>query len=217
MKLNIAIVDDHQLFAEGLKYYLSSLDRIDNISYYESGTSFINVINDIEKPDVIFMDVCMPGKDGIETTRDVRKLTTDIKIIGISSLDSIEHIESMIEAGADGYLLKSSSVEEIELSINETLKGNSYFSSNVLATLTKRNIKRTLDAKHMIEKISEREMEVLRLVCSGYDRFKIAEILHISERTVDKHRENIMEKTGSENGVQLLIFSLKNNLVTLHS
>ncbi len=217
MKLNVAIIDDHHLFAEGLKYYLSSLDLIDEIKYYESGNHFIEVIDDIEKPDIIFMDICMPGKDGIETTREIREITTDIKIIGMSSLESVEHIEGMIEAGADGYLLKSSSLGEIEISINEVLKGNSYFSANVLATLTKRNIRRTLDAKYMIEKISEREMEVLRLVCSGHDKAKIAEILHISERTVDKHRENLMEKTGSENAIQLMIFSLKNDLVRLHA
>jgi len=217
MKLNIAIVDDHRLFADGLKYYLSSLEQVDNIDYYEGGSEFINNINAGVVPDVVFMDICMPVKNGIETTKEAKGLNGEIKIIAMSSLLSVEHIEGMIEAGANGYLLKSSSIEEIEMSIKETMKGNDYFSSNVLTTLTKRNIRRTLDTMQVVNKISDREMEVLRLICSGYDKFEIADMLNISDRTVDKHRENIMEKTASENVIQLMIFSLKNNLVTINT
>lgn len=216
MKLKVAIVDDHPLFSDGLKYYLSSTDDIYKIQLYSNGKEFLDAASMGLDIDLVFMDVYMPVKNGIETTKELKECKPDVKVIAISSLESVEHVEAMITAGADGYLLKSSSISEIETAISEVRKGNSYFSANIICQLSKRNVRRTIDTVQVVNKISEREMEVLKLICSGYDKYKIGEILCISERTVDKHRENILEKTGCENVIQLMIFSIKNNLITLN-
>lgn len=217
MNLKVAIVDDHPLFSDGLKYYLLSNNKIGNIEMFPNGEVFLDAMTNGLSVDLVFMDIIMPVKDGMETTKELKANYPAIKVLGISSMESIEHIEAMIESGADGYLLKNSSVHELDSAINEATKDNYYFSPNVMAILTKRNIRRTFDTKKIVDKISEREMEVLRLICSGYNKYQIADMLYISHRTVDKHRENILDKTGSENVIQLMTFSLNNNLVTINS
>ncbi|MCG8579823.1 MAG: response regulator transcription factor [Bacteroidales bacterium] len=216
MKLKVAIVDDHPLFSEGLKYYLSSVASVNEVKLYSNGKEFLYDSVRGEKTDLVFMDINMPVLDGIDTTKAIRQSNSEIKVVAISSLESIEHIEQMIDAGANGYLTKSLSANEIELAIETVIKGNSYFSSNIISVLTKKNLKRTFDSKQLINMISEREMEVLKLLCQGFDRNKISDLLYITERTVDKHRQNLLEKTNCDNTVQLLLFSLKNNLVSIN-
>ncbi|WP_430817707.1 response regulator [Carboxylicivirga sp. RSCT41] len=216
MNLKVAIVDDHPLFSDGLNYYLSSIDLVEEVKLYANGKEFMHDIMAGEKPDLVFMDINMPVLDGIDTTRSLRKKSHEIKVIAISSLDSLEHIELMIEAGANGYITKSLTAEEIETAINAVLKGDSYFSSNVIATLTQKNIQRALDAKIVIESISEREMQVLKLICLGDNRYEISSKLYISERTVDKHRQSLLQKTDCENSVQLLLFCIKNRIVDIN-
>ena len=215
MKMKIAIVDDHPLFREGLKFYLSSHHTVSSVVAYYDGEDCVDSIVTDGIPDLIFMDILMPRLNGIETSKWLKKNHPEIKIIGMSSLEDIKYIEGMINADVSSYLLKDATAEEIDIALLETLKGRNYFSPKILILLAKKNVNRTIDSQMVISKISPREMQVLKLICSGYSREYISDKLGIAEKTVDKHRENLMDKTGSDNLIQMMIFSLKNQLVTV--
>ena len=219
MKYTIAIVDDHPLFIEGFKSFLKLNEQIKELKTALNGQLFIELLEKGFQPDIIFMDILMPVMNGIETTRYIKTHFPDIKIIALSSLESLEHVEQMIDAGVDGYLLKETTPEEITKAIDAVLHMNNYFSNKVLLSLSKRAIidhgsqhKRLLNSP-----LSSREKEVLVLFCKGYTRQEIANQLIISGRTVDKHKENILRKTGCKNLIRLVIYSIKYELVSLDS
>ncbi|MCG8580374.1 MAG: response regulator transcription factor [Bacteroidales bacterium] len=215
MKLKVSIVDDHPIFREGLKYYLSSILSIKEIRLYPNGEDFIFSAHRGVKVDLVFIDINMPKLDGVETTKLLRQLNSDVKIIAISSIESVGYVEQIIEAGANGYLTKSLAVDEVEKALDTILKGNCYFSSNIIVNLTRSCVQRTFNVKNHVEQISKREMQVLRLICQGSTREQISKVLGVSHRTVDKHRQKLLEKTDSENTVQLLLYSFRNKIITI--
>ncbi len=213
--MKIAIVDDHPLFREGLKFYLLSRKLADSVVAYSDGRECVDLIETDGLPDLIFMDVLMPRLNGVETSQLLKEAYPRLKIIGISSIEDVKYIEEMINADVSSYLLKDATADEINFALSETIKGRNYFSPKILVLLAKKNMHRTLDGQAVISKISSREMEVLKLICRGYNRPYIAKKLGIAEKTVDKHRENLMDKTGSDNLIQMMIFSLKNQLISV--
>ncbi len=213
--MNVAIVDDHPLFGEGLKFFISDICEVDSVVIYNSGKECIEGIKSDGIPDVIFMDILMPELNGIETTKRLKALYPEIKIIAISSIEDVKYVEEMINAQVTSYLLKDATADEIEFTLKETIAGRNYFSPRVLVNLTQKAVRRTFEIQTMISRISKRELEVLKLICSGMNRTDIADKLGISEKTVDKHRENLMDKTCSDNIIQLMIFSIRNQLVTI--
>lgn len=218
MKYTIAVVDDHPLFLEGFKSFLSLNDTIGSIITANDGDQFINQLTDDHNIDIVFMDIIMPIKDGITATRELKKIFPNIKVIALSSLESIDYIEKMIEAGADGYLLKEATPEEINQAIEAVMTGNNYFSSKVIISLSRKTMQSLTSIQQQIKvQLSGREREVLQLLCSGHSRHEIGAQLFISERTVDKHKENILAKTGCRNLVNLVVYSIQNKLVELES
>lgn len=219
MKYTIAIVDDHPLFIEGFKSYLSLNDKIENIKTAFDGQQFIDMLSTDYTPDIVFMDILMPVLNGIETTYYIKKHHPKVKIIALSSLESVEHVERMIDAGVDGYLLKESTPQEIDNAIDAVISNNNYFSNKILLSLSKRTVIESGPANknvHMIP-LSSREREILTQLCKGCSRGEIAEMLNLSERTVDKHKENILAKTGCKNLINLVVHSIKNELVMIDS
>ncbi|WP_430817640.1 response regulator transcription factor [Carboxylicivirga sp. RSCT41] len=219
MNYSIAIVDDHPLFIEGFKSFLRLNEKIEELKTALNGKVFIDMMEDGYKPDIVFMDILMPVLNGIETTKYIKTHFPETKIIALSSLESLEHVELMIDAGVDGYLLKEVSPEEITKAIDAVLNKNNYFSNKVLLSLSKRAIiDHGSNNKRLLNKpLSSREREILVMFCKGYTRPEIAKRFHISERTVDKHKENLLAKTGCKNLIRLVIYSIKNELVNLDS
>ncbi len=216
MNYSIAIVDDHPLFIEGFKSYLSLNDNIEQLHTATNGQEFIDMIESGHIPHLVFMDIMMPVKDGITTTKHVKTYHPAIKVIALSSLESLEHVEKMIDAGVDGYLLKEATPEEINKAIKAVMNENNYFSNKIVLTLTKRAINGISNQHNYIASpLTGRERQLLVLLCKGYSRREIANNLHISEKTVDKHKENILAKTGCKNLIRLVIYSIKNELVNL--
>lgn len=215
--MKIAIVDDHPLFLEGLKFFLTTIKDVSSVITYKGGSQFLENINNDGMPDVIFMDILMPDIDGIETSKRVKASFPSARIIAISSLEDVTYVEGMIAAGVTSYLLKDANAEELEFALKETINDRNYFSPKILVGLTQKTVKWTLEVQTMIARISKRELEVLKLICTGMSRTKIAEELCIAEKTVDKHRENLMDKTCSENVIQLVLFAIRNQLVKIES
>ncbi len=208
----VIIVDDHQLFREGLKVLLKNLSYIGEVFEAANGQDFLTLLCSV-KPDVVFMDVSMPVMGGIDATRKATQLYPDMRIIGLSMYTEEAYYYRMIDAGARGFLLKNSSIQEVDNAINHVLNGKSYFSQEILTLLIKNvNRKKNLPIN---SDLSEREQAVLFQICKGLSNIEIAELMHISKRTVDKHRENILLKTGSKNTVGLVFFAIKNGIVEI--
>lgn len=210
-KINVFITDDHQLFREGMRLILSNLDYIDSIFEAADGAEFLSFINDGGTADVIFMDLAMPIVDGVEATKQALKIDPNLNIIGLSMYSDEDYYTKMINAGAKGFVLKNSGIRELEAAIEQVLQGNNYFSHEILNNLVN-NINKKNRQIHRSE-LSEREEEVLFQICKGLSNQEIADKLFISKRTVDKHRENLLLKTGSKNTVGLVIYAIKNGIV----
>jgi len=221
-KLKLALVDDHEIFRKGLVLLLKSIENVDSISEASNGKEFLEMI-DKQEFDVVFMDVKMPIMNGIETTKLALEKKPSLKIIGLSMFGEEEYLESMIESGVEGFLLKKADLKEIEKAINLIAAGKNYFSEELVASLTKkfgssgRNDKNGIFVTNNNEtdKISKREIEILQLICKGYSNQEIAEKLFISPRTVDGHRANIISKTGVKNTANLVMYAIKNGLVKI--
>lgn len=209
----LTIVDDHSLFRNGLKLLLSSIYPGIHISEAQNGSDFIETLS-FHLPDVVLMDINMPEMDGISATRKALELHPDLKIIALSMFGDEAYYFKMIDAGVKGFLLKNSEINEVQEAINMVMQGENYFSKELLYNVVK-NLRNsgTLSAKSM--DLSERELEVLELICKGFSNQEISNQLFISKRTVDKHRANILSKTDSRNTAHLVMNAIKQNWINL--
>lgn len=209
----IALVDDHTLFRTGLAGLLSQHDGFEVVADVGSGEEFLVMLPSLDV-DVVFMDISMPGMDGAETTRRALAERPDLRIVTLSMYGDEHYYTRMMESGASGFLLKDSDIEEVYSAVEVTMAGDSYFSSALLGTLT-RNMSMLAVDEPDEDQLSNREVEILVEVCRGLSNQEIADKLFISKRTVDKHRANIMEKTGCKNTANLVVYAIKNHLVDL--
>lgn len=209
----IALVDDHTLFRTGLAGLLSQHDDFEVVADVGSGEEFLAMLPSLDV-DVVFMDISMPGMDGAETTRRALAERPDLRIVTLSMYGDEHYYTRMMESGASGFLLKDSDIEEVYSAVEVTMAGDSYFSSALLGTLT-RNMSMLAVDEPAEDQLSNREVEILVEVCRGLSNQEIADKLFISKRTVDKHRANIMEKTGCKNTANLVVYAIKNHLVDL--
>ncbi|GAB4445996.1 MAG: hypothetical protein Fur0028_00080 [Bacteroidales bacterium] len=164
------------------------------------------------------MDIKMPGINGIETTKRALENYPELKIIALSMFGDEEHLQAMLDAGAKGFLLKNASREDLERSVITVMNGKNYFSEELISLLASLYItqKQLKETEKEIPTFSERELEILELICKGYTSVEIGEMLGISNRTVDGHRAIMMEKMGAKNTVQLVTFAIKNKLVNIY-
>jgi len=208
-KIKIYLVDDHNLFREGLKFLLSKNDFISEIHEAENGEDLLkNVLN--VKPDIILMDIEMPVMNGIEATKEISKIYPETKIIALSMHGNENFYSEMIDAGAKGFLLKNSKFEDVLKAISDVNEGENYFSPEILDAIIKNLYKKK--SKLVNSDLTEREIEILYNICKGSSNQEIADFLYISKRTVDKHRENILLKTQSKNTAGLVIYAIKNKI-----
>lgn len=210
-KISVTIVDDHKLFREGLKLILNEFSFVDQIYEASSGKDFLQLIHNHVQSDIIFMDIEMPELNGIEATQRAMELNPDLKIIALSMYGDEDYYTRILDAGAKGFILKNSGIHDVEAAIENVLNGKNYFSQEILlGILNSMNKKKSALP---VSDLSEREQEVLYQICQGLSNQEIADILHISKRTVDKHRENILVKTNARNTADLVMFAIKNGLV----
>jgi DNA-binding NarL/FixJ family response regulator len=209
-KITVILVDDHQLFREGLKLMLNLNPKIGSIYQAANGIEFLELLEKIT-PDVVLMDIDMPLMDGVEATKRALLSNQNLRIIALSMYGEDEYYIKMIEAGARGFILKNSDIEVVEEAISTVMAGQNYFSSEVMANLVLHlNQKRTEEAK---TELTERESEILYHICKGLSNQEIADTLFLSKRTVDKHRENILSKTNVKNTAGLVMYAIKHGII----
>ena len=207
----IVLVDDHSLFRGGLKGLLEHSAGCRVVGEAGSGEEFLAMLPGVEV-DVVFMDFSMPGLDGAQTTERALALRPDLRVITLSMFGEESYYSRMVEAGARGFLLKDSAIGDVIEAIETVMAGGSFFSPQLLSSLTHRM--RTRESGGGIdEPLSAREREILVAVCRGLSNQEIADELFISKRTVDKHRANILEKTGCKNTASLVVYAIRHGIV----
>ena len=206
------IVDDHKLFRDGLKLLLKSHPFICEISEASSGEEFLEYLPKI-KPDVVIMDISMPGMNGIDATKKAIGMMPNLKVIALSMYGDEEYYSNMISAGAKAFLLKNSDIDEVYNAILSVCEGRNYFSQEIMYNLVKNisQVKKTVTTPDL----TEREIEILFFICKGLSNQEIGDKLFISKRTVDKHRANILEKTGNNNTASLVMWAIKSGIIKL--
>ncbi len=202
--MNIWLVDDHHLFRAGFKTLLCRL-RDANVTFEASdGQEFIDHLV-TARPDIVFMDIAMPKMDGVQATEEALARYPDLKIIILSMYGEKEYYTRLVDLGICGFLLKSCDFKEVEMAIEAVRNGEYYFSQELLQQMVFQNSSAQPDYD-----LSQRERNILTEICNGESNQEIAERLFISKRTVEKHRANIMMKTGCGNTASLVVFAVKN-------
>ncbi|MDA3816659.1 MAG: response regulator transcription factor [Prolixibacteraceae bacterium] len=208
--ISLVLVDDHQLFREGMQLLLSNLGYVNEVKLAANAQELFQLLEQVT-PNIIFMDIDMPGTDGIEACEQVLKRYPGTNIIALSMYSEEDYYTRMIEAGAKGFILKNSGIDDVETSIKNVMAGKNYFSQEILSGLLN-----SINRKNQPQKntdLSERETEVLYQICKGLSNQEIADVLNISKRTVDKHRENILSKSDTKNTAGLVMYAIKNGVV----
>ncbi len=213
MAPKIVLVDDHALFRTGLRGLLEHCSDCRVVGEAASGEEFLTMLP--VETDVVFMDFSMPGIDGAQTTEQALSVQPDLRIITLSMFGEESYYSRMVEAGARGFLLKDSDIDDVLEAVRTVMEGGEYFSPQLLAGLSGRMRQR--EAYEVVDgdALSVREREILLAVCRGLSNQEIADELFISKRTVDKHRANILEKTGCKNTAALVVYAIRSGLVEL--
>lgn len=213
-KIRIAIADDYKIFREGLKVGLSSDEDLEVMMEADNGEDLLKALEK-ETPDVILMDLKMPIMDGMEATKEVRKKYPSIKVLVVSMYEDDKFIIHLMENGANGYLLKNTEPDEIRRSIYAVHENGYYFNDLVNKALLKKlvlknNLKPSFNQN---VELSERELEVLKMICEEKTAAEIAKEIFLSPRSVEGIRQRLIEKVGVRNSAGLVMFAVKSGLV----
>lgn len=210
--IKLIITDDHQMFRESIRKMLTLEKVADVLAEASNGQELLSLL-DSHSPDVVLMDISMPGMDGIEATKKAIQKQPGLKVLTLSSFGDEKYYFHMIEAGAKGFVLKNASMAELENAITEVARGGSWFSSELLQKVIL-NISAKPKNENVVD-LTDREQEILRLVCESLTNEQIAEKINLSYDTVKWHRANLLSKTRCTNTAGLVMFAIKNKLVEL--
>lgn len=215
-KINIVVTDDHKLFRRGIMALLSDFDFIGELNEAGNGAELISLLKGMNQiPDIILLDLRMPEMDGFEAQKRIRELYPEIKIIILTMEDDEQFILHLIHEGVNGYLLKNADPEEMELAIKKVVDKGFYFSESI-SNLVMASLVTQPKTKFVLSyDITDREKQVLELICKEFTAQEIAQKLDLSVRTVEGYRQKLLEKTGVKNMAGLVVFAIKNNLVIL--
>lgn len=215
--IKIAIVDDHQLVSKALENMISSRKNMKVILNAVNGEVFLNVLSSIkELPDVVLMDVNMPLKNGIETTRELSMQYPDIKVIALTMDDNEEIIIQMLKAGAKGYLLKDMSPHLLFDAIEIVNKNGTFYTDIVTQSLLHVN-ERDTRQKDVLSDIKDKELEFMKLACTELTYKEIADKMCLSPRTIDGYRDSVFVKLNVKSRVGIVLFVLKNKLLDMEN
>lgn len=223
--VRLILADDHKLIRDGVKALLDSA-QVTVVGEAATGIELVELLRDTPA-DVVLLDINMPDMDGFEALTAIRAQYPDVKVLVLSMLDHERYVHQMMELGANGYVLKNAGKEELQLAITLVANGTTYISSNVaIDLLRKANNQNPNFALYGFstdgrgnhnghhKELSKRELEVLNLISEGYTNAEIAEKLFTSKRTIETHRQNLLEKTQTKNTAALIKYAVLNGLIS---
>jgi len=212
--IRLIIADDHEIFRDGLALMLSKQENMTLAGQAGDGQALLQLAAETQ-PDMILTDIKMPIVDGITATRTLLRLYPHLKIIALSMFEEENLIVDMLEAGAKGYLLKNADKQEILQAIITVLEGNIFYCKHTTAHLASLIVKSKFDPQKKDPAVlfTEREREIIRLICLQHTAQEIGDLLYISKRTVEGYRTRILEKMDVKNTAGVVIFALKHSLI----
>ncbi len=213
--MRIVIAEDHTILRAGLIALLSSDDEFEIVGEAGDGREAIRCVETL-KPDLLLIDLSMPRMNGMDAIRDIKKRFTHTRIIALTVHNTEEYILATLQAGADGYVLKDATHDELVLAIRSVFNGKTYLSPSVSEKVIAGYLegRKQLKTTSSWDTISQREREVLKLIAEGYKNKEIAEDLCISLKTVEKHRANLMKKLDLHNTAALTVYAVEKGLVS---
>src|ERR671923_704747 len=212
--VRVLIVDDHDLFRAGLRQLLEEQERVHVVGEASGGAQAVQLVSE-SAPDVVVMDLNMPGMTGVEATRQISTLAPLTRVVVLTISDQDSDVMNAILAGACGYLMKDSSIQDLMQGIRAAAVGESLISPHIAAKVLQRIRAASVEAGGSVPRteLSERETEVLRLIANGKDNAEIAQELHISPKTVKNHISNILMKLQIENRIQAAVYAVRSGIV----
>ena len=210
--IRVTIVDDHEIFRSGLKMVINKLGYAKVVAEAADGVEFLELLEQ-EETDIVLMDIEMPRMNGIEATKKAIERMPSIKIIALTMFKEDAYIQSMIEAGVKGFLIKNIRKEVQDRALQAVYNGKTYYSEELWDYFTKSVTKEDKPGSDLA--LTKRELEVLLLMAEGLNNKEIGERLFVSERTIVGHKSNLMAKTNTKNTVSLLAFAIRNGLIQI--
>lgn len=213
-KVRVLVVDDHAILRDGIKALLSLYDDIEVVGEASDGREGIDRVRALD-PDVVLMDMAMPGLGGLEATIEIRKANPDCKVLILTQHGNKEYIFPVLKAGASGYVLKKAAGTDLVSAIRAVNRGESFLDPTVAKMLLDGYVVKGAerDEAHEYDHLSDRERQVLKLVAEGHSNKEIGDLLCLSVKTVMGHRANVMEKLGIHNRTELIRYAIRKGLI----
>jgi len=212
--IQVVIVDDHKLVTDCIGLFLKGARDIKVVGVAHSGKDALDMLT-TTSPEVILLDITMPEMSGIELTDAIKKKYPDIKILILSMHSDYNNISDAIDAGADGYVPKDVSSEELVEAIETVSKGKNYFHSTISDEIVKNYANKRQKSTNVLPQLTKRELEVLQLFAEGFNNSEIADKLFLSVRTIESHKNHILQKTNMKNSVELIKFAIRNKIIEI--
>lgn len=214
-KLRIVLADDHTILREGLRALLSADPNFDIVGEAEDGRKAVRCVEKLE-PNLLLMDLSMPRMSGMDAVSEIKKRFPKTKIIALTVHKTEEYLLTTLQAGADGYVLKDATHDELVMAIHNVMAGKRYLSPGISGKVIEGYLEGKEDSLSVSswQTLSQREREVLKLIAEGYKNKEIAEDLCISLKTVEKHRANLMKKLDLHNAAGLTVYAVKKGIVS---
>jgi len=213
-KKRIVIAEDYTIVREGLKSLIDSLPDFEVVGEADDGKKAIECAENLA-PNLILMDLSMPKTDGITAIKEIKRRNPDIKILALTVHKTEGHVRMALEAGADGYILKDATCQELEMAVNNIISGKPYLSPDISGGIISGYLlgMKSGQPASLMGALTPREVEILKLIAEGYKSREIADYLSISANTVDKHRANIMNKLDLHSASALTAIAIKEGIV----
>ncbi|MBI2847759.1 MAG: response regulator transcription factor [Chloroflexi bacterium] len=210
-KIRLVIADDHAVVRAGLRLLLDSQSDMEVVGEAQDGKTALKAVEQFH-PDIVLMDIAMPGMNGLEATRAIKQASPDVQVLALSMYAEDRYFFQMLQAGASGYIIKGAEPDELLAAIRTVAQHQPYVYPSLVQKLLRHYQQQDAATGQSLEKLSPREMEILQLIAAGLTGRQIGEKLFLSPHTVERHRANIMEKLGLHNKAHLIKFAIEMGL-----
>lgn len=210
--IQVLIADDHGIIRAGLRSLLAQFEDLQVVGEASNGWEAVELTRKL-RPHVVLMDISMPGLRGIEATAEISQRMPETRVLALTVHDRPEYFFAILKAGGSGYVLKESEPEELITAIRAVHRGDVYLSPGMARSVCNDFIEHAGHLSDLYESLSLREREVFQLVAEGKTTREIAEILHLSPKTVEKHRSNVMRKLGLQNMTELMKYAIRKGII----